>query len=157
MLIGEGQHFPKRPNFTIKPHGNYENTGLDFNAIYYDRWEHDSGLKVPDIHISYSYYRFWPNGRVMQKNSEDRLPTKEETEDFTNAILGYYQVSGQNLEMELFIPDSVIWNWDYQRIFGIIDENRIINNRDEIRGETSDFEEIKIKYNLGELTSQPNW
>ena len=157
MLIGEGQHFPKRPKFSIKPNGDYQNTSLDFNAIYYNRWEINRSMTGEDIHVYYNYYRFWPNGRVLVNDGGGQMPSRNKAEDFTNAIVGYYQISGKNLVMEFFVPDSGVMNWDYERVFSVVEKDRIINIRAEIRNQKNELNEEFLKLNLGELTRQPNW
>lgn len=152
VMSGE-RGFPKEPKFTILPQGNYENCRLDFNAIYYYRF--GKNLTVPEG--SCKYYRFWPNGRALFSYS-DSLPTRAKAEDFYRARIGYYQVTGKDIVIELFIPDSGIMNWDYIRSHAVIDnEGNIVELRSEIRGDVTEFQEIYLKRNLGELKRQPDW
>lgn len=154
--IGEDQFFPKKPKFTIKPLGSYERTGLDFNAIYYVRDE-VQGDKDQDVYISYDYYRFWPDGRVINKTSESRLPSRSEVENFSGGYLGYYQVDGSELKMEFFFPYSVTLNWDYIRIYSTIEEDRIINLTSETKYHETKYRTAYVKKNFGQLVNLPNW
>lgn len=153
--ISENRVFPREPAFTIMPVNGYSNVGIDYNSVYCVRFE--SIGKNNKVSVSYNYYRFWPNGRVLIKSSE-YLPTKESVESFEGAYLGYYKVNGRNLVMEFFIPDSGIMDWDYIRTYALIGKDQIIELRSEIRGEREPGEgEVFIKLHLGELVRKPDW
>jgi hypothetical protein len=113
-VLPDGRYVPKDPKFSIIPEEHsYENIGLDYDSIYYEK-------KVSYLnkvkHRSYTYYRFWPSGRVIRKASESDFPTKSEVEKLDDARIGYYYVDKREITIELFLPDSTILNWGYFKI-----------------------------------------
>jgi hypothetical protein len=154
IIISESRHFPKDPNFTIPIQDyNNKNIGIDFNAIYY--YEHETVLYGVS-RFSYNYYRFWPNGRVLL-NYSNQLPTKEMAENFTNAYIGYYNVERNKLIVELFVPDTGRYEWNYLRVEATIEDNKIIEKLED-GGKFSQPSELSfIKHNLGKLNRTPDW
>lgn len=154
--LPDGRYVPKEPKFSINPENySYEDIGLDFNSIYYNETKsYYNNIK----HVFYSYYRFWPNGRVMKKLSETFLK-KEDVELLNEAEIGYYYVKGNELVMELFFPDSTILNWDYITIYGRIKSDMIEKKYSVIRGKIENYRpnSFYIKKQFKNLTTQPDW
>lgn len=156
IKLPDGRYVPKDPNFSIIPEEHsYENIGLGFDSIYYEKTvSYLNGIK----HTSYTYYRFWPNGRVVRKASESVFPTKAEVETLNDALIGYYYVNEREVTIELFLPDSTVFNWGYFKIYGVIEDGRIKVTSSETRGEIGHFGPIYyIKKQFNNLTTNPDW
>lgn len=151
--LSQKRFYPKKPKFTIIPNGKFENVGIDFNAIYYKKYERLLNNKK---HVTYNYYRFWSNGRVLYR-SIGKDPYREEAEDFTEAVIGYYRVDGQYLIMEFFSFDYVALHWDYVRVHAILKKDIIRTTHSEIRGEIEGRPSSFIKRSFAELNRQPDW
>src|SRR5258705_4393272 len=93
VKLSEHRHFPKMPNFSVHPHGDYKASGIDFNAVYYNR--HDPPTNS-NLITSYNYFRFWPDGKVIVR-ALDHLPTKTDAEDFTRGYIGYYLITNRTI------------------------------------------------------------
>jgi hypothetical protein len=156
IVLSDGRYIPKSPEFSIIPEEHsYENIGLDFDSIYYEKMvSYLNKVK----HMSYTYYRFWPNGRVIRKASESVFPTKAEVEKLNDSRIGYYYVDEREITIELFLPDSTILNWGYFKIYGVIEDGRIKITGSETRGEINHFDPIYyITKQFNNLTEKPDW
>ncbi|PIE70949.1 MAG: hypothetical protein CSA22_06005 [Deltaproteobacteria bacterium] len=155
--LPDGRHIPKKFNFSIAPATDdiIESTLIDYNAIYYVK--HNDLISGLDQE-SYSYYRFWPNGRVMEKLS-NILPSQDDAEDFSNAEIGYFKIDGTELVIELFIPDTTIMNWGYILIFANIIDGKIVFNKTVSQNKVSTgMDGITYKpLKFDKLSREPDW
>lgn len=155
ILLYDGRHVPKEPKFNIRPEtSSYDSINIKFNAIYYSEI---SSIINNRKNVSYSYYRFWPNGRVVKK-LVTVFPNEKDVDDLDNSFIGYYMVNDNNLEMEFFMPDSVVNNWVYIKVFGKIYNNKIVTTYSEIRGEKNYYKPVSyfiMKFN--NLRTKTDW
>jgi hypothetical protein len=157
-LISEQRHFPMEPRFTIRPNsiGEYSNSALDFEAIYFQIREG----------IGYNYYRFWPNGRVLVR-AEANLPSREQAESFMDATIGYYHISGNNLVIELYVMNPGINEWDYLIAYAIVEDSDLRETKSVLGGRWWYYTEepaktyqsyyVYRKYKIEGLKRQPDW
>ena len=91
--------FPKKKGFSIQPEPwtDYSDSPLDFDAVY---------LRCTNEYVSgpmCAYWRFWPNGRVLSKTMPSpKKPTAEEADDFSDAYVGYYNITGKKIVIHTF-------------------------------------------------------
>jgi hypothetical protein len=153
VALPESRHFPKTPRFSILPQNSFAGSGLEFDAVYTSRSDPPANS---DRLITYSYLRFWPNGRVLS-NYRDHVPTKQDAEDFTHAYLGYYQVTNDKVTAELFVPNNAKFQWDYVRIHLTVRGDTIVKKMEEMGGQTLRSETTYQKTSFDKLERQPDW
>jgi hypothetical protein len=141
------------PNFTVHPHGDYKASGIDFNAVYYNR--HDPPTNS-NLVASYNYFRFWPDGRVIVR-ALDHLPTKTDVEDFTRGYIGYYLITNRTIVTEVFIPNTATFRWDYCRGYAVLTNDEIVELRQEMGRQTLETNDRYRNLSFGELVRQPDW
>jgi hypothetical protein len=152
--LSESRHYPKQPAFTIKPNDGFENSTLNFDAIYYST--HQTVVKNK-VRVSYNWHRFWPNGRTLIDYS-DHLPSNKEVEDFTQAYIGYYRIDNDTeLTMEYFVPDTGKMQWNYLKVFGKVKGDNIIIYREVMNDQTREYRDVLKEYGFENLRRQPDW
>lgn len=156
-VLPDGRHFPKKPQFTVMPNQEMPASKLDFSSVYVWKrtWTHAEQMRA-----NYFYFRFWPTGECIEKVSAEHL-YRDDFEGFTRWgggwSMGFYEVSGSNIVIEIYVPDS------YNKLHGVISDNEVHITRIElkyaaarsIRSSTQDIH--YIRHYVGEMSLQPDW
>ena len=160
-VVSDSRQYPKKPIFTVLPSEPSENgTLLDYSAVYYRITEDFSfsDLQCGNTNsptISYNFMRFWPQGHVYIRVL-DHLPSTLEADCFRLADMGFYEVNGTNIIIELYTP-----HWGYISSYGFIDANEInffaTVRRDGWRQWRYPQNSRYIKYPIGGMERQPDW
>lgn len=151
--ISENRHVPKSPAFSLRP-SDYSGTDLlDFNAIYYTVHEIHSATGASK---AFNYYRFWPTGHVLS-DFADRLPSRSEAEDFSNAYIGFFRLEDHGIVMEFFAPNTGRWKWDYGREYGFIEDGSIIVTNSVIGARSWTNRSVFTRYPIEGLMRKPDW
>lgn len=117
----EDRVFPAKPKFTVSPEVVSADAGIDFEAVYYREHKVDRGVTSDRG----SYFRFWPDGRVMFRLLGRKPMAASEPDQFDGVWLGYYQVKEGKLAMEFFAPVEEKYGWDYWKIEAVVQAGEI--------------------------------
>ena len=154
-VFSESRQYPKKPEFSIQSteQTEFSVSSIDFSAVY-TKCESHRGQNGKEYN-SFNFMRFWPSGHVY-KRVLDHIPNHEEAESFRTAYMGFYQVSGTNLIIELYVP-----NWGYITSKGYMTENAIyeyeIERRDGRTRERYPKQYQNIKHHIDGLSRLPDW
>jgi len=143
---------PNKMNFKLAKENFMlnEKSILDVNSVYIHRIEFE--------HETYfSFLRFFNNGRVFYSFPYKELPTEKECNNIRNGLIGYYTLSGNELEYEIFGQISSE-GFRYVKYFALI-ENEEINTyklkfRKDLFFHKSIFSYEKYEMNL---YTKPDW
>ena len=158
--VPESRYYPYKPRFEIQPHALApDNTLLDCSAVYARKYQ-DGDKVVPDF---YTLLRFWPSGHVYLRYLT-HIPDSADADDFHEAIMGFYNLSGTNIAVELYWAAQRI---GYETLFGHIEEDKIVFNKSKERthsGRQTPHQRpanapdaLFYKYPLNGLSRLPDW
>ena len=129
-VVSESRQYPKKPEYSIIPSSSEpppsDNPVIDFQSIYSSC---TPGGTYGDhvVSNSYNFLRFWPSGHVYLR-CLDHIPNSVEADSFRSAYMGFYEVDGTNVTIELYIP-----NIGYIKSKTHISTNSIVCEEDERR------------------------
>jgi hypothetical protein len=78
---------------------------IRYDGIYVEE------LPGPHGGPDYDWYRFWPDGRVLWRGSQERRPTAGDADDFAGGNVGRYCVSDGGLTIELYTLVDERWQF----------------------------------------------
>jgi hypothetical protein len=145
---------PTRPKWRLKGKFRQAAVGkLNTNSVYIgfmhsnkeDMWH----SKPAD---EFTFMRFWNDGHMMYRSLVmEKFPTNKDANSFYGTRPGYYVVHGDTLIIEYFGPGHYYWGYFYNKYK--IFENKLVKIKREVGGDR----EVYKKFNLGSLTSNPDW
>lgn len=153
-VVSESRQYPKKPDFSIAPQPVQKGALVDFSAVYYNCIP---AMQYADrvLGESYNFIRFWPSGHVYIRVS-DHMPEDAEVDDFHSAYMGFYELDGTNLIMELFVR-----RWGYIKSSGYINNEGIyfyeVERRDGKTRERHPKQDRYIKHHIDGLSRLPDW
>lgn len=124
-----GSPFPETPQFSIQPCSytpeELSRHGLRTDGVYVDMGELSPEKYDPSVIYGYTFYRFWPNGRVMFR-APGIGPLKPSDAEFIDPLrhgsVGYYELTDDGgVKVEVFVPVGM--SYDYSRISFSIENN----------------------------------
>ncbi len=116
-----GSPFPESPRFTIQPRQYTEEElsryGLRTDGVYVDTGEVPPEKHDPSVVSGYTFYRFWPNGRVMFR-SPGIGPLKPSDVEFIDSLrygsVGYYEFTDDGgVKVEIFVPVGMTYKYGW--------------------------------------------
>jgi hypothetical protein len=151
-VLPEDRVFPTKPKFTVQPVTVADGEGIDFEAVYYL-----DNRSIPGVSIDGgNYFRFWPDGRVMERCA-GRKPSTEDADQFLGAWLGYYQVNEGKLVLEFFAPEPVKYRWNYWKLEAVLQGDQIRLQRGERNRKSETKNRVYVRVPLKGMERLPDW
>lgn len=155
LELPDDRYFPKRPGFSIEPEAVPENSGLDFDAVYYLPHSTVAGMEA---YPGGNYYRFWPNGRVLVTFTQaEGPPSAAEADGFRSAYLGYYHVHEGRVTMEFYAPDAGVSDW-YGSVEAFVDKDgNLVKTWSKRGGHVGRARSVFLRVPLAGMKRMPDW
>jgi len=161
--------FPAEPRFTIAPRQyspeELAAAGIRTDGVYVDIGWRPAELQALEAaefarkgwKTGSPFYRFWPNGRVMNRLPHADALAVEHVDSFERARLGYYQiVTNRLIETEFFLYDPGRGGYSYFRKRRAIEGDTIWS----ATGDTYKDQPVQLGYRfvpIKGMTAQPDW
>ena len=169
VLLDGHRAFPAAPQFTITPRTyspeELAAAGIRTDGVYVDiGWRPESLQALEDAKFREKgwkkgspFYRFWTNGRVMNRLPHTEALSVEHADSFDRARVGYYRVvTNGTIETEFFLYDPGRASYTYSRKNRTIEGDTIWSDTGgKFRGTP-----VQLGYRfvpIKGMTAQPDW
>lgn len=123
VRLAGGSPFPESPRYHIPPRTYTKDElaryGLRTDGVYVDMGEVPPEKHDPAVVTGYTFYRFWPNGRVMFRVpgiGPLRSSDVAAIDSLRHGNVGYYEFTGDGgIKIELFLPVGMTYAYGWTK------------------------------------------